>query len=124
MKPRGAGSETRAVGGHRFVLGIDQEPGSAGFQRPVIRPHPGGSLRWARGSYQSVRGLVRSEWQLDADPGAAAMAEAISAGYRLQDTAAKYGNEWAVGEAIRRSGAARQDPFIIAVIRGSARPER
>ena len=50
---------------YRFVLGIDQEPGSAGFRRLLIRPHPGGSLRWARGSYQSVCGLIRSEWQLD-----------------------------------------------------------
>ena len=52
---------------YRFVLGIDQEPGSAGFQRLLIRPHPGGSLRWARGSYSSVRGLISSAWQLDAD---------------------------------------------------------
>jgi alpha-L-rhamnosidase len=52
---------------YRFVLGIDQEPGSAGFQRLLIRPHPGGSLRWARGSYESVRGLIRTEWRLDGD---------------------------------------------------------
>jgi alpha-L-rhamnosidase len=32
-----------------------------------MRPHPGGSLTWARGSYQSVRGLITSEWQRDAD---------------------------------------------------------
>ncbi len=53
---------------YRFVLGIDQEPGSAGFQRLLIRPHPGGSLRWARGSYESVRGLIRSGWRLDGGP--------------------------------------------------------
>ena len=52
---------------YRFVLGIDQEPGSAGFQRLLIRPHPGGSLRWARGSYESVRGLIRTGWRLDGD---------------------------------------------------------
>jgi hypothetical protein len=50
---------------YRFVLGIDQEPGSAGFQRLLIRPHPGGSLRSARGSYRSVRGLISSAWQLE-----------------------------------------------------------
>jgi len=82
---------------YRFVLGIDQEPGSAGFQRLVIRPHPGGSLRWARGSYQSVRGLIRSEWQLDGDrfrlrvdipPGAVASVRVPSSDGRLvRDTA-------------------------------------
>jgi alpha-L-rhamnosidase len=50
---------------YRFVLGIDQEPGQAGFGRLVLRPHPGGSLSSARGSYQSVRGLISSGWQLD-----------------------------------------------------------
>ncbi len=48
---------------YRFVLGIDQQPGQAGFGRLLIRPHPGGSLRAASGSYRSVRGLIRSGWQ-------------------------------------------------------------
>ena len=48
---------------YRFVLGIDQEPGTAGFGRLVLRPHPGGSLTWARGSYQSVRGVIRTSWE-------------------------------------------------------------
>ncbi len=38
--------------------------------------------------------------------------EAISAGYRLIDTAAAYGNEEAVGKAIKRSGVTREDLFI------------
>jgi 2,5-diketo-D-gluconate reductase A len=38
--------------------------------------------------------------------------EAISAGYRLIDTAAAYGNEEAVGKAIKRSGVAREELFI------------
>ena len=38
--------------------------------------------------------------------------DAISAGYRLIDTAAAYGNEAAVGAAIKRSGVAREDLFI------------
>ncbi len=40
---------------YRFLLGIDQEPGTAGFSCLLLRPHPGGSLSWARGSYRSVR---------------------------------------------------------------------
>ena len=50
---------------YRFLLGIDQEPGTAGFGRLLLRPHPGGSLDWARGSYQSVRGWIRAGWRRD-----------------------------------------------------------
>lgn len=38
--------------------------------------------------------------------------EAIKAGYRLIDTAASYGNEEAVGNAIRKSGVPREELFI------------
>jgi 2,5-diketo-D-gluconate reductase A len=38
--------------------------------------------------------------------------DAIATGYRLIDTAASYGNEEAVGKAIKRSGVAREDLFI------------
>lgn len=38
--------------------------------------------------------------------------DALSAGYRLLDTAASYGNEEAVGNAIKRSGVPREDLFI------------
>jgi diketogulonate reductase-like aldo/keto reductase len=38
--------------------------------------------------------------------------DAINAGYRLIDTASAYGNEEAVGKAIKRSGIARKDLFI------------
>lgn len=38
--------------------------------------------------------------------------EAIRTGYRLIDTAAAYGNEAAVGNAIKRSGVARDELFI------------
>lgn len=38
--------------------------------------------------------------------------DAISSGYRLIDTAASYGNEEAVGNAIKQSGIAREELFI------------
>ncbi len=41
-----------------------------------------------------------------------AVVEAIRAGYRLIDTAAAYGNEDAVGRAIRRSGVPREELFV------------
>jgi 2,5-diketo-D-gluconate reductase A len=38
--------------------------------------------------------------------------EALATGYRLIDTAAAYGNETAVGQAIKRSGVAREELFV------------
>ena len=38
--------------------------------------------------------------------------EALRTGYRLIDTAAAYGNEAAVGNAIKRSGVARDELFV------------
>ena len=38
--------------------------------------------------------------------------DAIETGYRLIDTAASYGNEEAVGKAIKRSGVLREELFI------------
>lgn len=48
----------------------------------------------------------------DAEECEASVYEAIRTGYRLIDTAAAYGNEVAVGNAIKRSGVAREDLFI------------
>jgi len=52
---------------YRYLLGIDQEPGTAGFGQLLLRPHPGGSLSWARGSYRSIRGPVSTGWQRSGD---------------------------------------------------------
>src|SRR5688500_9502071 len=41
-----------------------------------------------------------------------AVSTALAMGYRLIDTAAAYGNEAQVGEAIHRSGVAREDVFV------------
>ena len=48
----------------------------------------------------------------DADECTRNVCNAIDAGYRLIDTAASYGNEAAVGEAIRTSGIDRSELFI------------
>ena len=47
---------------YRFVAGIDQPPGGVGFAHATVRPHPGGSLQWARATYVSVRGPISSHW--------------------------------------------------------------
>ena len=41
-----------------------------------------------------------------------AVTDALSVGYRLLDTAASYGNEEAVGNAIKRSGVPREEIFV------------
>jgi len=51
-------------------------------------------------------------FQTPPDETTTAVAEALRVGYRHIDTAAAYGNESGVGEAIRRSGLARDEVFI------------
>ncbi len=51
-------------------------------------------------------------FQTPPDETVEAVAEALRVGYRLVDTAAAYGNERGVGEAIRRSGLDRSDVFV------------
>jgi 2,5-diketo-D-gluconate reductase A len=48
----------------------------------------------------------------DADECERSVSAALSTGYRLIDTAAAYGNEAAVGNAIKRSGVAREELFV------------
>ncbi|HEY3284237.1 MAG TPA: aldo/keto reductase [Armatimonadota bacterium] len=48
----------------------------------------------------------------DAEECRQSVAEALRVGYRLIDTAASYGNEEAVGEAIQRSGVPREELFV------------
>src|SRR3546814_11716067 len=51
-------------------------------------------------------------YQTPPDETLAAVESALSTGYRHIDTAAAYGNEKGVGEAIRRSGLDRADIFV------------
>ncbi len=45
---------------YRSLLGIN--PAAPGFKKILIKPQPAGDLTWARGSYHSVRGEIKSEW--------------------------------------------------------------
>ncbi|MEU3793868.1 aldo/keto reductase [Streptomyces fructofermentans] len=51
-------------------------------------------------------------YQIPAEDTERAVSEALTAGYRLLDTAAAYGNEEAVGRAIKSSGIAREELFV------------
>lgn len=57
-------------------------------------------------------------YRLRGDDGAAAIAAAVAAGYRLLDTAVNYENEAEVGEAVRRSGIARDDITVTTKLPG------
>ena len=56
-------------------------------------------------------------WQTDGATTIAAIQAALSAGYRLIDTAAAYGNERSVGQAIRQSGLKREEIFVTNVVK-------
>src|SRR6476620_10233848 len=48
----------------------------------------------------------------DAEACERSVSEALRVGYRLIDTAASYGNEAAVGNAIKHAGVAREEIFV------------
>ncbi len=52
---------------YKYVLGIRNQPGSRGFEKILIHPHPVGDLTWAKGSYRSVRGLIRVHWRREGE---------------------------------------------------------
>ncbi|MFB0839668.1 aldo/keto reductase [Arthrobacter sp. E44] len=57
-------------------------------------------------------------WPLDDEQVAAAVVQAVEAGYRHIDTAVKYGNERGVGNGIRASGVDRSELFITTKLDG------
>ena len=60
-------------------------------------------------------------FQTPNDETCAAVLEAIKVGYRHIDTAAFYGNEEGVGEAVRKSGVPREQLFITSKVWNSDR---
>lgn len=46
---------------YRSLLGINAA--APGFEKIIIKPQPAGDLKWAKGSYQSVRGTIVSDWK-------------------------------------------------------------
>ena len=69
-------------------------------------------------------------YQIPAEETEQAVATALEVGYRLLDTAASYGNEEAVGRAMRSSGIPRDELFVTTKLwiqnarRGKARSAR
>src|ERR1700712_5591657 len=51
-------------------------------------------------------------WRLDGDECRESVIDALAVGYRYIDTAYRYGNEEAVGDALRRSPVPREDVLL------------
>ena len=47
----------------RYVLGIEADAQNPGFKHIILQPAIGGSLSFAKGSYESVYGTIVSEWE-------------------------------------------------------------
>ncbi len=48
---------------YEYVAGIRVDPERPGYEHVIVAPEPGG-LEWARATYHSVRGPIRSGWRL------------------------------------------------------------
>jgi alpha-L-rhamnosidase len=48
---------------YRAILGLRPDPSGPGFQRIIIKPELVGGLKWAKGSYDSVRGKISMSWE-------------------------------------------------------------
>jgi alpha-L-rhamnosidase len=46
----------------KTIAGINPDPAGPGFKHILINPHVLGNLTFAKGSYESVHGLIASEW--------------------------------------------------------------
>jgi alpha-L-rhamnosidase len=49
------------------LAGIRQQDGTAGYRQLVIAPVPVQGIEWVRASYQSIQGMIKSEWKTSGD---------------------------------------------------------
>ncbi len=50
---------------YRYVLGIDTDSEQTGYRHLYLHPTPGGTLTYAKGSYQSHYGKIESAWKYE-----------------------------------------------------------
>jgi alpha-L-rhamnosidase len=48
----------------RNIVGLSPDDTSPGYKHFTIYPRPGGGLSWAKGTYESIRGRITSEWTI------------------------------------------------------------
>ncbi len=63
-------------------------------------------------------------WPMDDAEAEAAVGEAFELGYRMVDTAARYGNERGVGRAVRATRVPREELFVVTKLRGAQQGHR
>jgi len=51
---------------YRDLAGLGIDPAEPGFKKIIINPQPAGDVTWARARFDSVRGLIASEWKIEA----------------------------------------------------------
>lgn len=49
------------------LAGINYDPENRGFAKVIIKPDYVKGLTWVKGSYKSVKGLIKSEWRREGD---------------------------------------------------------
>jgi alpha-L-rhamnosidase len=50
---------------YRNILGINPDNENPGYEHFILQPHPGGTLTWAKGSYNSIRGEIAVSWKIE-----------------------------------------------------------
>ena len=50
---------------YRNILGINPDDTHPGYKHFTIHPRPGGTLTWAKGSYNSIQGIIGSDWKME-----------------------------------------------------------
>jgi alpha-L-rhamnosidase len=48
----------------RVILGLNPDERQPGYKHFTIFPQPGGSVTWAKGEYQSIRGRIAIDWRI------------------------------------------------------------
>jgi alpha-L-rhamnosidase len=48
---------------YRVLLGINPSEQHPGFKKFIIHPLPGGTITWAKGSYNSINGMIAVDWK-------------------------------------------------------------
>ncbi len=46
------------------LAGIKRDPAGSAYSKIIIQPTPVGDITWVKASYQSVRGLIQSNWKI------------------------------------------------------------
>ena len=49
------------------LAGIGCDPAGPGFKKIIINPQPVGDLTWVKASYDSIRGMIVSDWKRSGD---------------------------------------------------------